>query len=261
MNPLAALLLAAAMGCAATSAPAADFEQIQRIKTEDAIPRWREAAAQAKAQHDTSSDTAVLAIWQALDQQTDTATGKAPLQEIVGALDTGNASQVLAHTSWLRWRILSQNADARYSFAYAYELSHLRDQDGDFGQEAVIFFLHAKLALTLDGNRCTDRSKAEHLIDWYPAQTYLQPLLAKIDRMSAQDKSIAMMEAISLEEMRGERPPMRWLCPSADPSVTPAADADVDLLGTQPRFVRDARWRKYCSDLLEQLTRVAARDL
>lgn len=261
MNRLAALLLAAALACVAAGAQAADFAQVQRIKTESAIPRWREAADQARTQHDTTSDTAALAIWQALDQQTDTATGKAPLQQVIGVPGTRSASQLFAHTSWLRWRILSQNADARYSFAYAYELSHMRDQDGDFGQEAVIFFLHAKLALTLDGNRCSDSSKAKHLMDWYPAQAYLQPLLAKIDRMSAQDKSIAMMEAVSLEEMRGERPPMRWLCPSADPSQTPAADADVDLLGTQPRFVPDVRWRKYRSDLLEQLTRVAARDL
>jgi hypothetical protein len=261
VNRLAKHMLAAALTCAAAGAQAADFEQVQRIKTEKAIPRWREAAAQARAQRDDPPDAAAQAIWQGLDQQTDAATGKAPLPQIMGAPDARNPRQLLAHSIWLRWRILSENADARYSFAYAYKLSHMRDKDGDFSQEAVIFFLHAKLALTLDGNRCTDRSKAEHLMDWYPAQAYLQPLLAKIDSMSPQDKSIAMMEAISLEEMRGERPPMRWLCPSANPSETPGADADVDLLGTQPRFVRDARWRKYRSDLLEQLTRVAARDL
>jgi hypothetical protein len=258
VNPLPALLLAAALGCAATHAPAADFEQVQRIKIDRAIPRWRASAADARGQRGHAPDAATEAIWQALDQQTDPDTGKAPLQQVVGARD---GQTLFAYASWLRWRILDQNADARYSFAYAYNLSHMRDKNGDFSQEAVIFFLHGKLALTLDSNRCTDRSKAEHLMAWYPAQPNLQPLVDKIDRMSAQDKSIAMMEAISLEEMRGERAPMRWLCPSADPTDTPAADADVDLRGTQPRFVRDERWRKYRSDLLEQLTRVAARDL
>lgn len=258
MNRIAALLLAAVLGCAAASAPAADYEQVQHIKNEAAIPRWRESAAQAKAQREHAPDAATLAIWQELDKQTDPAVGKAPLQQVVSAR---NASQLLAHTTWLRWRILAEKADARYSFAYAYNLSHMRDQNGDFGQEAVIFYLHAKLALALDGNRCSDPSKAEHLMAWYAAQDTLQPLVAKIDRMSPQDKAVAMMEAISLEEMRGERPPMRWLCPTPDTSDAIPSDADVDLLGTTPRFVRDDRWRKYRSGLLEQLTRQAMPDL
>jgi rRNA maturation protein Nop10 len=258
VNRLPALLLAVALGCAVIGAPAADFEQVQRIKNENAIPNWREAAAQAKAQHDQAPDEATLAIWQALDKQTDPETGKAPLQQVIDARD---ADQLFAYASWLRWRILSEKADARYSFAYAYNLSHMRDKSGDFGQEAVIFYLHAKLALALDGNRCSDRSKADHLMAWYPAQPNLQPLVAKIDRMSAHDKSIAMLEAISLEEMLGERPPMRWLCPSPDAMDAVPSDAEVDLRGSTPRFTRDDRWRKYRSYLLEQLTRIAMRDL
>jgi hypothetical protein len=258
VKPLTLLLLTVALGCMAASVQAVDYEQVQRIKTEAAIPRWRQEAVQAKAQLSAPPDAPTQAIWQDLDRQTDVLTGKAPLQQTVSAR---NANQVFAYASWLRSRIVAENADGRYSFAYAYNLTHMRDKDGDFGQEAVIFFLHAKLALTLDSYRCTDRSKAEHLMAWYPAQPNLQPLQAKMDRMSAQDKAIAMMEAISLEEMRGERAPMRWLCPSAEPSDAPATDADIDLLGTTPRFVREDRWRKYRRDLLEQLTRTAMRDL
>jgi hypothetical protein len=245
-----AILWCLAAGCAVTSASAASFAEIQRIKNQVAIPHWKEAAAHTQAAWAQESNPATLAIWRALDQQTDPLIGKAPLEEATSARD---APQRLAHASWLRWRILSGSADARYSFVYAQHLSQMRDKEGDFGQEAVTFYFHAKLALVLDGNRCTDRRKAEHLMEWYPAQKSLQPLLAKIAKMGLQDKSIAIMEAVSLEEMLGERPAMGWLCPRREaeaPSTTPP-----------PRYLSDAAWRTYRTNLLEQLTRNAMKDL
>ncbi len=243
-------LLCLALVCSPTGAGTASFADIDRIKTQVAIPHWKEAAAHTQAAWAQESSPATLATWRALDKLTDPEIGKAPLEETTTARD---AQQRLANASWLRWRILSQNADARYSFVYAYNLSQMRDKEGDFGQEAVIFYFHAKLALVLDGNRCTDRRKAEHLMEWYPAQKYLQPLLAKIAKMGVQDKSIAIMEAVSLEEMLGERPAMGWLCPRRDaeaPSSTPP-----------PRYLSDSAWRKYRTDLLDQLTRNAMKDL
>jgi rRNA maturation protein Nop10 len=228
---------------------ATSFEDIQRIKTTEGIPRWKQAALRAQALRADPPTAAAAAAWNALDAQTDPEVGKAPLSLTTGA--TGN-TDLLLNASWLRWRILAENADARYSFAYAMDLGRMRNSEGNFDQEATIFLFHAKLALTLDGMRCTDRTKAEHLQTWYATLDRLQPVTQKAARMPRSEKSAAILEAITMEEMLGERPAMGWLCPRR------ASDAETKA---PPRFLSDPEWRKYRTDLLEQLTRDAIRNL
>ena len=238
----------AAVGLAAAS-QAASFEEVQRTKAQVVVPRWKAAALRSKELRAAPPDAATAQAWSALDAQTDPQIGKAPLDQVAAARD---AAELLTNASWLRWRILSENADARYSFVYAAHLSRMRDTEGNFDQEAAIFLFHAKLALTLDGMRCTDRTKAEHLAAWYAKLSDLQPLLKKVERMPAADKSAAILEAIGLEEMLGERPPMGWLCPRRGP------DNDV---ATPPRYLSDEAWRKYRAEQFEQLTREALQGL
>ena len=240
---------AALVWACATAAYATSFEDIQRIKAQEGIPRWNEAALRAQALRTEPPTTAAAAAWTSLDAQTDPQVGKAPLDQATGALTN---TDLLVNASWLRWRVLSKNADARYSFAYAMVLGRMRDSDGDYDQEAIVFLFHAKLALTLDGMRCTDRTKAEHLQTWYAALEQLQPLVQKAARMAPPDKSTAILDAIALEEMRGERAPMGWLCPRRD-GQTPSSAAP-------PRYLSDNAWRKYRKDTLEELTRNAAKD-
>lgn len=230
------------------AAQAITFEQVQRIKAQEAIPRWKVEALRTQALRATPPDADTASLWRALDAQTDPQVGKAPLEQVAVAR---NEDELLTHASWLRWRILSEKADARFSFVYAAQLNRMRDEQGDFDQEAMVFYFQAKLALTLDGMRCSDRSKAEHLVTWYAQQDDLQALAQKSSRMRAAEKSAAILEAIAIEEMLGERPPMGWLCPrrGADDNSGPA------------RYLSDAEWRKYRSDQLQQLTRNAARDL
>lgn len=240
-----------AMGLLITTvAYATSFEDIQRIKATDSIPRWREAALRARTLRAAPPTAAAAAAWTFLDAQTDPLVGKAPLDQTTGTLAP---TDLVVNASWLRWRVLSENADARYSFAYAMDLGRMRNSEGDYDQEAIIFLFHAKLALTLDGMRCTDRTKAEHLQTWYTGLDRLQPLAQKAARMAAPDKSAAILEAITIEEMRGERQPMGWLCPRRDAATLSAA--------AQPRYLSDETWRKYRKDLLEQLTRNALKDL
>ena len=241
----AALLALAGL---AGTVQAISFEQVQRIKAQEAIPRWKIEALRAQALRNTPPDAATASAWRALDAQTDPQVGKAPLEQVAAARDE---DELLTNASWLRWRILSENADARFSFVYAAQLSRMRDEQGNFDQEATIFYFHAKLALTLDGMRCSDRTKAEHLSTWYAQQDDLQALAQKSSRMPAAEKSAAILEAIAIEEMLGERPPMGWLCPrrGADDNSSPA------------RYLSDTEWRKYRADQLEQLTRNAMRDL
>ncbi|BDT67363.1 hypothetical protein os1_15390 [Comamonadaceae bacterium OS-1] len=249
MKRLAVALLWACLGVA----QATSFEDIQRIKATEGIPRWREAAQRARALRADPPTAAAAAAWKALDAQTDPQVGKAPLDLTTGTL---TSTDLLLNATWLRWRVLSENADARYSFAYAMDLARMRsgtNNSDNYDDEATIFFFHAKLALTLDGMRCTDRSKAEHLQNWYAALAGQQPLAQKAARMPLDEKSAAILEAITMEEMLGERPPMGWLCPRRD--------AEPPSTTAPPRFLSDDAWRKYRKDLLEQLTRNALKDL
>ncbi|WP_295954997.1 hypothetical protein [Rhodoferax sp.] len=249
MKWLAAALLWACLG----AAQATSFADIQRIKSTEGIPRWREAAERTRALRAAPPTDAAAAAWTSLDAETDPQVGKAPLDQTTGAL---NSADLLVNASWLRWRVLSENADARYSFAYAMDLARMRSGTNNldnYDDEAVIFFFHAKLALTLDGMRCTDRSKAEHLQTWYGGLDRLQPLLQKAARMPLPDKSAAILEAITMEEMLGERPAMGWLCPRRS--------AEAPSSTAPPRYLSIDAWRKYRKDLLEQLTRNALKNL
>jgi rRNA maturation protein Nop10 len=248
-HPFAHGLAACLLASLALAAHAVGFDDIQRTKAQVAIPRWKNAAALARLLHANPPDAATAAQWQLLDAQTDPQVGKAPLEQ---AAPGTSPAQRSANASWLRWRVLSENADARYSFLYAAQLEQMRDAKGDFDQDAIVFYFHAKLALAIDGTRCTDRSKAEHLTTWYAAQDLSQRLDQKVARMPAADKSAAILEAIAIEDMLGERPAMGWLCPRR------ASDAETKA---PPRFLSDPEWRKYRTDLLEQLTRDAIRNL
>lgn len=249
MKPLpwfTAALLWACLG----AAQATSFEDIQRIKATEGIPRWREAAQRARSLRANPPTDEAAAVWTSLDAQTDPQVGKAPLNQTTGTL---TSTDLLLNATWLRWRVLSENADARYSFAYAMDLVRMGNTSTNYDDEAIIFFFHGKLALTLDGMRCTDRTKAEHLQNWYAALPGIQPLAQMAARMPLADKSAAVLEAITMEEMLGERPAMGWLCPRREaiaPSTTPP-----------PRFLPIDGWRKYRKDLLEQLTRNALKDL
>jgi hypothetical protein len=249
MRPLK-WLAAALFGACLGTAQATSFEDIQRIKTTEGIPRWREAALRARTLRAEPPTATVAAAWNALDAQTDPQVGKAPLDQSTGVLTNAD---LLINASWLRWRVLSENADARYSFAYAMDLARMRSGTNNYDDEATVFYFHAKLALTLDGMRCTDRSKAEHLQNWYAALAGLQPLAQKAARMPLSEKSAAVLEAITMEEMLGERPAMGWLCPRRS--------AEIPATTAPPRFLSDEAWRKYRKDLLEQLTRNALKDL
>lgn len=235
----------------AAAAQSASFEQIQRIKAEVAVPRWRDAANVSRVLRTNPPDAATAEQWQSLDADTDPSVGKMPLERIRQA----PIAQRNADARWLRWRVLAENADARYSFAYAVQLVQMRDTQGDFEEEAVLFQLHGKLALTLDGVRCTDQTKVNHLQRWYTSQPDARQLEMKAANLTPARRASLVLEAIAIEDMRGERPAMGWLCPRREPEN---ATGTAEVL---PRFLPDAEWRSKRAELLQQLARDAMRSL
>ncbi|MDB5893081.1 MAG: hypothetical protein JWQ88_612, partial [Rhodoferax sp.] len=115
LGPYALIACGLALLVGSSLAQPVSLAEVQRIKAEVDVPRWREAAALSRLLRANPPDAATAEQWRLLDAETDPSTGKTPLDQI----DHAAVAWRNANARWLRWRVLSQNADARYSFAYA----------------------------------------------------------------------------------------------------------------------------------------------
>jgi len=275
-NKVISQLLAAGLCLVALAACASPtLDQVLTYKSQYKIPMWRNDAKRTSEFIANNKDAMATQIWAELDADVKQHGGKNALTR---ASNPTNAAELHAYTAWLRWQVLSQNADGRYSFAYAYNLSKLSTPDGDFLKEAAIFFFHAKLALEIDGARCKDKSSADNVIMGYTAQRSMKPLIEKIESMSTTKKAAAALEAVTIEEMLGERPAFGMLCKTGGVAMADALRGgkqfeeqnsgealgktySIDVSGVAPQFVPEEQWRKARLEKLENLTKIFAKDL
>lgn len=213
----------------------------------------------------------------ALTAQSDAASGRAPLAKVI---EPRNPLELFQYTIWLQWKILAKNADGRYSYAYAIDLEKMKDRDGASLQMAAVYFYNARLALAIDGARCADHSGADNIVFSQEMQPAMQPLIEKIRAMTDQQRAAALVQAVAIEEMRGERPAFAWLCnrsgaaavralqasaqlEAAKPGAAGAPDnvagrtATLDVSGVAAEFVAEPQWRKERADKLESTLRRA----
>lgn len=248
-------------------------EQVQQILHDSAIPIWQDAATKISNLINNPPNSMVAATWKELDVGTDMATGKAPLSRATMAKDVNDLFII---SGWLRWRILSENADPRYSYAYAANLHYMRDNRGDFYKEAAIFFHNAKLALAIDGARCVDQASPDSIALEFEAQKYVRPLIENIAKMSKADRAAAMLEAVAIEEMRGERPSLEPICTRGatsmlkaissgnQPSKIKSSDStisgeiySIDVSEVKPPLIPEVEWKKKRREILDQYIKSA----
>jgi len=178
--------------------------------TEKRIPGWKEAGLEMARMRSRPQSEEMAEFWAKLDRLAAQGGGE---EAVRSAMSPKSGAETHANVTWLRWKVLSDNADGRYSYAYAYMLNGLRDEKGaDFLREAAVFFYHAKMALRVDGARCADRSSIESVIYGYETRQVLQPMIKRVSAMSEKERISAYLEAISLEEALGERKPQEVLC-------------------------------------------------
>ena len=272
------LVLSLAAACAAAGPT---YEQVQDGMVKVAIPDWTKAAGQAKALRASRADAEAFAAWAALDADTDARSGKAPLSKVTTPRD---AREMTFYLGWLRAKVLADNADGRYSYALAFNLAHQADPDAGTLREAAVFLLHARLALDIDGARCVDRSSPAHLSSEFESQPQLRALSALVARMVKADRAAATLDAVSIERMRGERPPALWLCSlgvqttseaihvakNTDPATPPGQGSALAALGksgvaadrgqVKPALISEAAWRKDRAERIEFLIRSVLAD-
>lgn len=192
---------------ASLAAPTED--QVRQVVTEKAIPNWRLAAAQVADVKNRLPSTPFQESWTMLDELVKSKSGTAA---ITRASNPRDSKELLANSSWLRWKILADKADGRYSYHYSYLLGLMQSPDGDFMREAVVFFYHGRLAINVDAARCVDRTSKNYFIDGYEAQPTSQRVRDAIAKMTPNQRAMAILEAVAIEEAVGERPTFEWLC-------------------------------------------------
>jgi len=267
-----ACLLAACLAPAWTLAGPSP-EQARRYIETRGMPQWQQAAVQARTFPARQRDPRSAATWKALTEEA--AAGKAPLVRATTPVDAVDMALLL---DWLRWQVLSENADGRYSYAYAANLAWMKDPAGKpmFRMEGAVFLLHARLALTIDGARCLDRTGPEGVIAGFETQPYFAPVLESLRSLPAHERASAWLEAISIEEVRGERPPFPALCnrgPAAmrkaratgrqpveqpSPPGSPGRTVAIDTTGIEPDLLPEAEWKGLRRQLLDEQMRRAA---
>lgn len=256
------------------------LEQINRFIEQVKIPEWR-SLSQDIALSKTTHDERVTKLWQEYDAETDNATGKTPLAKILQ--DDFDTAHKMA---WLRRKVISQNGDPRYSYAYAMALSRMMDSQGDLMKEATIFRWHAQLALKIDGARCVDQSSPQNITISFESQPQMQQVVNHINKISAKEKAISQLEAIALERMRGVRQPFGGLCTSGNLANSEAFKSkgieaslkdtkdnhselkevsvkiiNIDTSGIAPKYIDEAQWIQKREEILRKLTESAAANL
>jgi len=191
----------------------------------------------------------------------------------------------LGNARSLGWKILSGNADGRYSYAYSYLLSLMKGSGGDLSKGVAVFLYNARLSLTIDGARCLDPSSIESVIAGYESQKNLLPLLEMVDKLPQKVKAVALLEAVAIEEARGERTGTEYLCGAGTKIMKDALNQGrqfeklpdnsqenvginskgntygMDITGIKLSLISEVDWQKKRREILEQSISNAAKAL
>jgi len=119
----------------------------------------------------------------------------------------------------------------------------------------------------------------------YETQSNFRPLIEKVEKMPTKNKAIALLEAVSIEELRGERPAMEMLCAQGARTALQALnqgrqrqkaapnDIDkgrilgegntytIDTSGIKPEFIPTTQWQKLRREILDRNISSAAKAL
>jgi len=252
---------------------ALSLDQLKSFMRETVIPSWEKAATKVDKEMASEKKDSWKNIWRTLDAESKINFGTPALTK---ASRPSNGDEILANSLWLRRKILSEAADGRYSYAYALDLTLIKPNGGNYDDVTAAFLIHARLALAIDGARCKDRSSPESIVLGYETQNSIRPLIDKLNKMSPRGRALASLQAIAIEEMRGERPPMEWLCGNGmssineafrkgrqpqkveqgkykkEPLLNQGNNYSIDISGIRPSLVSDEEWKILRREILDK---------
>lgn len=245
----------------------------QQVRTYG-IPYWLNARQQITTAKINTTGTSLdrLAKLTALDAEAKPGGVNEAIRQAQSAQDLRSIQDDML---WLRWMLLSENADSRYAYAYANDLARLSGANLMF--EAVTFFYVGRLGLMIDGARCQDKSSYSSARSNYESTPAMRPILEYMEKMPPIKRAEALMHAISIEEMRGERKPQAWLCNQGLRAMMASMDkierketktsgyvigsgtvAVIDTSDVVPEYLDDSTWLRQRKNILDETVRSAA---
>lgn len=235
------------------------YESLRNGVDQRGIPYWRQAAAETRFKRDKVENKEHLALLEQLDKDYGTLPDHELLQRTVTSNDM---NAIVANMLWQRWHVLTQNADARFAYYYAYNLGRVRSSQVSFMTEATIFLMLGRISLSVDAARCGDNSvypNARAQMENNPVMNSIREYIAKVSQKQLAEM---VMLAVSLEEMRGERKPQAWLCKMGtrammqamndknNVKVVPSNSSTttnirvIDTANFVPQYIDEAQWRE-----------------
>lgn len=246
----------------------ATIEQVKQVMLGTSIPNWKNLTQKSQQIIENPPKSSWKELWENLDN-IEKFSSKNALEK---ASNANNAQDMYGNITWLQNKILTKNADGRYSYVYAYDLHTINLSP----KEAAIFLYHARLALKIDGARCVDRASADNIKIAYENQPSLKPLIDMVNKLPLRQQSIAILEAISLEETRGERPPFELMCNQGARAMVRAIEQgklpqkvepnsvdnglingigntyNVDTTGVKEELIPTVEWQKVRREILDK---------
>lgn len=261
------LLVTVLSACATTPS----YDTLQTEMTQKRIPYWKKNAEGIQEKHQQVTRPDVLAQMNRLDLALNSSVSPSEFQK---TLIAQTPQEMEINMEWLRWRLLSQNADGRLAYYYAQYLSRTRNAQGVLMTDAAVFMMVGRLSLEIDGARCMDRSSPSHVKNQFESNPGVQQINAYLAKLSQTQRTDLLLHAIAIEEIRGERTAQPWLCSVGLQSMLQAMNnpdnvktvpstgntlattsLQVDTSKVTPKFKEEAAWKAERRQILDRVLR------
>lgn len=200
-------------GCAAKStAPARpQLEAYRDVLIREHKTDWIGQAESARETRERSQDQEAQQLWRSLDEAFRSATAAFSMDRFT---TFSSKEEMLDLKAWLRWAVVSEGADGRYSYAYAALLgTTMPGEEWPIDQfEAAMYVLHGRLAFDIDGARCRDPKNPERVKQVLESLPKVHDATRALTALPWFSKAGMLAFAGSLEETVGERPPSTGIC-------------------------------------------------
>ena len=180
---------------------------------------WKYNIDQINNYIQNEKDSETLKIWDNLNKLYE----KDAEREIIDLFSSvKSGEEAAAIRDWLRWIILTKNADGRYAYLYSYILDYEERRKRKKEKNSIVFYTLAHLSTEMDSLYCADKSARRIITNKYEKEPHMQALNEQKSKYSKQEMLNYAFNALSIEELRGAREPKAVYCQYSNNSILQA---------------------------------------
>lgn len=220
IKSLASLLFFSAL-FSSSQVSAFTVQDLRNDITHKGVPIWKHQADTMRKFVEKNNGSEVQKIWEELSQLTEKNMDEEFERFIV---NPPTEQAMVVYANWLRWKILTKNADGRYAYYYAYLIQRGYEKSGNesMKNEPMIFYVLAHLSSEIDSLYCADKSARGQITRQYEQKDFMTGVNNIKLTKSKSEMLQYFVNALSIEEMRGPRPPQAVFCRQGYESISKA---------------------------------------